>query len=103
MNGEDDGSPPPMVGLNAELLERLYKITAPGDFDESLRRIFFKEHPQQQRPQPEEQDDFDRITAEDNRGASFAIGNTSCSSGRHTGVDAEREEDVHSGNVVVLN
>lgn len=35
--------PPAMIGLNAELLERLYKITVPEDFDESLRRVFFKE------------------------------------------------------------
>lgn len=32
-----------MVGLNAELLERLYKITVPADYEASLRRIFFKE------------------------------------------------------------
>lgn len=35
--------PPAMTGLNAELLERLYKIRTPEDFDESLRRVFFKE------------------------------------------------------------
>lgn len=33
----------PVVALNAELLERLYKTPVAEDFDEALRRVFFKE------------------------------------------------------------
>lgn len=85
--GGDPSDPPHMVGLNAELLERLYRIKVPGDFDESLRRIFFK--------------DDDRITT-----VKDTLGNRSCdlsSKRRNQPPDeGEREEEdaIHSGNSI---
>lgn len=32
-----------MIALNVEILERLYKTTKPDDYEEGLRRIFFKD------------------------------------------------------------
>lgn len=71
-------SAPRMVGLNAELLERLFKITVPGDFDESLRRIFFRG------PPPSEE------------GTSFTVGPS------FEGSEREEEDAIHSGNNAAL-
>lgn len=42
--GERTEQEPLMIALNAQLLERLFRIREPADFNESLRRVFFKEH-----------------------------------------------------------
>lgn len=110
--GEDQGeqTPPRMVGLNAELLERLYKIAVPGDFDESLRRIFFKERPE----------DEDRITTANKGAQSFLLDSSNTSYGSSGGgaigngkqrtfdggggeqqqqqQEREEEDAIHSGN-----
>lgn len=104
--GEQGGEVPPrMVGLNAELLERLYKISVPGDFDESLRRIFFKDR---------EREEHERITRKGaETGGSFGAGggggNTSYGSciggsGKRRpfgGVERDEEEAVHSGMMII--
>lgn len=91
---EADGAdqiPPRMVGLNAELLERLYRISVPGDFDESLRRIFFKERPEE---------DEDRITKGTATRRPFE--GVSCVGGSSSSTAREEEDAIHSGNDIII-
>lgn len=90
-----DQTPPRMVGLNAELLERLYRISVPGDFDESLRRIFFKDRPEE---------DEDRITKGTATSSSSRrpFEGVSCVGGSFSSTAREEEDAIHSGNGIII-
>lgn len=88
-NGGNGGDQvPEMIALNAELLERLYKITVPREFDESLHRVFFKDRPADDRIHPPTKD-----TAAGGGG-----GGGIATSPRSRQLKNEEEEGIHSGN-----